>query len=94
MEKKNILTAMLLVLALISVSCNDWLDVQQDTEKKADEMFDDYSGFKGALAGCYADLSGADLYGTRLTMSDVECLAGLWYIDPSRDLSETGRILT
>lgn len=89
MEKKNILTAMLLVLALISVSCNDWLDVQQDTEKKADEMFDDYSGFKGALAGCYADLSGADLYGTRLTMSDVECLAGLWYIDPSRDLSET-----
>ena len=56
MEKKNILTAMLLVLALISVSCNDWLDVQQDTEKKADEMFDDYSRYKGALAACYADL--------------------------------------
>lgn len=88
MRKKNIL-AVVLILSLNFVSCNDWLDVQQDTEKKADEMFDDYSGFKGALAGCYADLSGTDLYGTRLTMSDVECLAGMWYIDQTRDLSET-----
>lgn len=88
MERKNIWAAIFL-LSLTFMSCNDWLDVQQDTEKKADEMFDDYNGFKGALAGCYADLAGTDLYGTRLTMSDVECLAGLWYIDPSRDLSET-----
>lgn len=88
MKKENILT-LIFLLSLSLASCNDWLDVQQDTEKKASEMFDDYNGFKGALAGCYADLSASDLYGTRLTMSDVECLAGLWYIDPSRDLSET-----
>ena len=88
MKKENILT-LIFLLSLSLASCNDWLDVQQDTEKKASEMFDDYNGFKGALAGCYADLAETDLYGTRLTMSDVECLAGLWYIDPSRNLSET-----
>ena len=44
------------LLACGFASCNDWLDVQQNTEKKADHMFDNYDGFKGALAGCYSDL--------------------------------------
>lgn len=62
-----------------TVSCDDWLDVEQDTEKKVENMFDNYSGFQGALAGCYSDLSKTNLYGTRLTMSNIEALAGLWY---------------
>ena len=69
------------LLACGFASCNDWLDVQQNTEKKADHMFDNYDGFKGALAGCYSDLLKSDLYGTRLTMTDIEGLACLWSLD-------------
>ena len=83
-----LLTAVLLLAGV--TSCNDWLDVKQDTEKKADDMFDNYNGFKGALMGCYADLAGTSLYGTNLTMSHVDALAGLWYIDNTRSgLSST-----
>ncbi len=64
-----------------TVSCDDWLDVEQDTEKKVENMFDNYSGFQGALAGCYSDLSKTSLYGRDLTMSSIEALAGLWYAD-------------
>lgn len=64
-----------------TTACDDWLDIDQDTEKKADSMFDNYAGFQGALSGCYSDLAKEDLYGTRLTMADIESLAGLWSID-------------
>lgn len=67
------------VLLGATTSCSDWLDVDMDTEKKVDNMFDNYSGFQGALAGCYADLCKTDLYGERLTMSNIESMAGLWY---------------
>lgn len=89
--KRKITLYIISVLLLSGVtSCNDWLDVEQDTEKKADDMFDDYNGFKGALMGCYADLAGTGLYGTNLTMSHVDALAGLWYIDNTRSgLSST-----
>lgn len=89
--KRKITLFITSVLLLAGVtSCNNWLDVEQDTEKKAGEMFDDYNGFKGALAGCYADLAGANLYGMALTMSHVDALAGLWYIDNTRSgLSQT-----
>lgn len=81
MKKKYISMAIAALLACGFASCNDWLDVQQNTEKKADHMFDNYDGFKGALAGCYSDLLKSDLYGTRLTMTDIEGLACLWSLD-------------
>lgn len=90
MKRKITLFITFVLLLAILAACNDWLDVQQDTEKKAGEMFDDYNGFKGALMGCYADLAGVNLYGTALTMSHVDALAGLWYIDRTRSgLSQT-----
>lgn len=67
-----------------TTSCDDWLNIEQDTEKKAENMYDNYSGFQGALAGCYFDLAKTDLYGMRLSMADTEALAGLWYIDISK----------
>ena len=67
MKKKYISIMLSATLALGMTSCNDWLDVEQNTEKQAGKMFDNYDGFKGALAGCYSDLVRTDLYGTRLT---------------------------
>lgn len=83
MKKKYILMTIAALLTFAFVSCNDWLDIEQNTEKKADAMFDNYDGFKGALAGCYSDLLKTDLYGTRLTMTDIEALADLWILDVS-----------
>ena len=85
MKKKYISLFVSALLACGLTSCSDWLDVDQSTEKDAEEMFDNYDGFKGALIGCYSDLTKTDLYGTRLTMSNVDALASLWYLDASTD---------
>lgn len=77
---KQIYGLLLFICVALFSSCNDWLNIEQDTEKKADEMFNNYDGFKGALSGCYSDLAQTNLYGTRLTMSDTEALANLWYL--------------
>ena len=80
--KKKYLSIFLSVLLMGGfTSCNDWLDIEQNTEKDAEEMFDNYDGFKGALSGCYSNLAKTDLYGTRMTMSNVESLASLWYLE-------------
>ena len=81
--KKKYISFMLSALLLggLTTSCNDWLDVEQNTEKKAEEMFDTEDGFRGALTGCYSAMCSTDMYGTRLTMSNVEALAALWYIN-------------
>lgn len=67
-----------LALATLLGSCSDWLDVKPETEDREKDLFTSYQGFKDALAGCYSTMAGTDLYGERLTMTDVECLACLW----------------
>ena len=64
---------------MFSVSCNDWLDVRPDTEQKDKDLFTTYKGFQDALTGCYMSLASQDIYGERLTMSNIESLANLWY---------------
>ena len=59
-------------------SCNDWLDITPETEVRQDDLFTSYKGYKEALAGCYTSMASRDLYGEKLTMSDIECLANLW----------------
>ena len=85
MKKKYISLLLSVLLVGGFTSCSDWLDVEQNIEKDADEMFDTYDGFKGALTGCYSDLAKTDLYGTRMTMSNVDALASLWYMEGSID---------
>ncbi len=68
------------ILGYMSVSCNDWLDVNPETEQKEKEQFSTYRGFCTALTGCYMAMGNTDAYGQKLTMSHIESLAGLWYI--------------
>ncbi len=74
---------LLLSAFLLLTACDDWLDVQQNTEKKDVQMFDTYKGFQGALAGCYDDLAKANLYGDKLMYSYIESMANLWYVGTS-----------
>ena len=75
MKRLYIITVL---VALLSVSCNDWLDVRPDTEQKDKDLFTTYK-FQDALTGCYMSLASQDVYGERLTMSNIESLANLWY---------------
>lgn len=89
MKKKYITIMLSAAFALGMTSCSDWLDVEQNTEKQADKMFDNYDGFKGALSGCYSDLAKTDLYGTRLTMSNVDAMACMWYMDETKQYNNS-----
>ncbi len=68
-----------LALALLTTSCGDWLDVRGENIQKEQDQYDTYKGFRDALVGCYMTLGDADIYGEKLTMTDVENLAGNWY---------------
>lgn len=67
--------------ACLLISCNEWLDVKSETEAKEEDLFARENGFKSALTGIYMSLADRAIYGESLTMSDVEELACLWYID-------------
>ena len=74
-------------MGLLTISCNNWLDIDQDTEKSETTMFDQYEGFKSALAGCYEDLCSRTLYGTNLTMTYVEAMGNMWFIESPNNVA-------
>lgn len=63
---------------IVATSCSDWLDVRPEEQFAAAEMFESYAGFRDMLNGCYIKLKERELYGEKLTMSDIEELAALW----------------
>ena len=62
MKRLYIITVL---VALLSVSCNDWLDVRPDTEQKDKDLFTTYKGFQDALSGT----SSVIRHATRITTS-------------------------
>ena len=74
---------MMFAIALLATSCDDWLDVRGENISKEDDQFENYKGFRDALTGCYMAMGDLDAYGQRLTMTDVENMANLWYIEDS-----------
>ena len=65
-------------ILLFTTSCNKWLEVNPDNQKTTKELFSSYTGFCDALNGCYIKLKHRDIYGEKLTMSNIESLAQLW----------------
>ena len=59
------------------------MDVRPDTEQKEDDQFSTTNGFFDALVGCYMSLASSSLYGEKLTISNIESLANLWYVSSS-----------
>lgn len=80
MKKKAIYFITVCLLTALS-SCNEWLDVRPETEQKEKDQFSTYEGFCNALTGCYMSMASEDIYGERLTMTNIESLANLWYMD-------------
>ena len=68
----------LLFLPCLLSSCDDWLDVRGENIEKEQDQFETYKGFRDALTGCYMKMGATNLYGQRMTMTDIECLADLW----------------
>lgn len=69
---KNVLG--ILFLSLLSISCQDWLDVSPRTEVKYDDLFSYKNGFKDQLTGIYTSLCSEDLYGANLTFGMMDAL--------------------
>ena len=76
-------TTYIILVIFYMTSCNSWLDVRPDTEQKDHDQFSTVDGFFDALIGCYMSLASTSLYGERLTMSNIESLANLWYLSSS-----------
>ena len=70
----------ILSLCLGMASCNDWLDVQSKVDIKETDVFADESGFWDSLAGVYSSMGSTSLYGSALTMSTLDILAGYYDI--------------
>ncbi|MDY3033996.1 MAG: RagB/SusD family nutrient uptake outer membrane protein [Odoribacter sp.] len=69
---------LLLVSALFTTSCNDWLDVKPQAKVEVNDLFASTKGFKDALVACYIKMNGNNLYGQALTMTITEYLAQFW----------------
>jgi hypothetical protein len=78
--KKYTYILFLIFAGMAISSCNDWLDVKPDTQVEEDNMFKNYQGYRSALTGCYMSLASTSIYGERLTMTNIESLADLWYM--------------
>ena len=68
----------LAMIAMLTVSCNKWLDVVPKTMEPAEIMFDTYQGYKDALTGCYLKMKDRSLWGEHMTITSVEFLAQHW----------------
>lgn len=64
-----------LFLATSFTSCNDWFDVSPKSDVKADDLFQQESGFRDALTGVYSLMSTTGSYGRQLTFGYVDVLA-------------------
>ena len=61
-----------------ATSCNDWLDVSPETEKKKEEMFSKEAGYRNVLIGAYIRMKSTSLYGDEMVHGTVEMLASHW----------------
>ncbi len=85
--KRIFIYLFLIILPLIS-SCDKWLDVKPTTQETTDELFGSYAGYCNALNGCYIKLKNRDIYGEKLTMSNIESMAQLWRVDQNGRLQD------
>lgn len=76
MKKERLFGFILILLTL--ASCESWFDISPKSELKAKDLFENPSGFRDALIGCYGEMAGESLYGGQLTMTYLDVL-GQYY---------------
>lgn len=78
MKKMKYLSICLGILFL--TSCHDWFDVSPKSDVKAEDLFEQESGFRDVLTGVYSLMSSPQLYGCQLTFGYVDVLAQYYSI--------------
>ena len=73
MKKHRLCLAAL--MALMLVSCAEWLNVQPSDQVSEETAFGSVSGFKQTLNGVYVELNSDNLYGRALSCGMIEVLA-------------------
>lgn len=73
---KNIIIILALFLTLSS--CNDWLDIQPETELREEKMFETEQGYKNVLTGVYIRMATSSLYGLNTTVILPEFMVQHW----------------
>ncbi len=82
-RKAGIVSCLLLLASCFLSSCDDWLDVRGENIQKEQDQYESYKGFRDALTGCYMTMASQNIYGLKMTMTDIENLASLWYLPTS-----------
>lgn len=77
--KKNII--LLLLAAMLTSSCSDWLDVAPSNQVNDKEMFSTGDGYRNALNGIYLKLSGSSMYGRELSWGFIDVLGQHYLTD-------------
>lgn len=65
-------------VAMLTASCNSWLDVQPRSQVEDTELFGSESGFKEALAGVYSSMVSTSTYTKELTYGFMGVLGQEW----------------
>ncbi|WP_059025177.1 RagB/SusD family nutrient uptake outer membrane protein [Gabonibacter massiliensis] len=83
--KKDVI---LLLLVFLTVSCNDWLDIEPKSQIDKDKLFSDETGFQNALNGIYQGASLGVLYGKNMSWGMLSAVSQIY--DPESLLEEEG----
>ena len=76
-------------LIFLTCSCSDWLDGALPKNKNLDDVqFSTVEGIHSVMNGLYSRMTSTDLYGGKLTMTDIELLAHYYYYENQTDLQE------
>ena len=75
---------MLLFPILLLWGCSDWLDGALPKDKNlADKQFSTERNIHSVLSGIYSSLANDNLYGCKMTWTDIELLAHYYYYNPN-----------
>ena len=75
---KNMKIFLIIAMALVSASCDKWLDVKPQSQLDRDDLFSSENGYSDALIGVYAELCDESLYGRELTYGTLDIMAGCY----------------
>lgn len=70
-----------LLLGLLLVSCNDWLDVKPIDKILEGDLLEDEEGFATALNGIYLGMAGENVYGKELSCGYIDAMAQMYSIE-------------
>lgn len=75
----------IIIISIFSTSCNKWLDVKPEDKFIEEDVFKTPQGFYDALNGIYLRLGANDLYGSSLTLKNLDILAQNYRITESHN---------